>query len=97
MLTENVDDLLTVLRPMMEQREMDSRTPPPPKHGGAEPEIPDDTLRAQIMELMEPVPMTVDELVEASNAPVSAVHLILLELELAGRLTQEPGGKISLI
>ena len=74
-LTENADDVLTVLRPLMEQREMDSRTPPPPKHGRAEPEIPDDTLRAQIIELMGPVPMTVDELVEAANAPVSTVHL----------------------
>jgi predicted Rossmann fold nucleotide-binding protein DprA/Smf involved in DNA uptake len=41
--------------------------------------------------------MTIDELIEAANAPVSTVHLVLLELELAGRLTQEPGGKISLI
>ncbi|MDA8623796.1 hypothetical protein N9W39_03250 [Alphaproteobacteria bacterium] len=32
-----------------------------------------------------------------ANAPVSSVHLVLLELELAGRLTQEPGRKISLI
>lgn len=96
-LTENADDVLNVLRPMMEQREMDSRAPPPPKIIAAEPEAPDDTLRTQIIELMGPVPMTVDELVEASNAPVSTVHLILLELELAGRLTQEPGGKISLI
>ena len=96
-LTENADDVLNVLRPMIEQREMDSRTPPPPKHTNVEPEPPDDSLRAHIIELMSPVPMTIDELVEASNAPVSAVHLVLLELELARRLTQEPGGKISLI
>ncbi|MDB2626469.1 hypothetical protein N9Y64_03765 [Alphaproteobacteria bacterium] len=32
-----------------------------------------------------------------SAAGVSSVHLVLLELELAGRLTQEPGRKISLI
>ena len=96
-LTENADDVLNVLRPMMEQREMDSRTPAPPKSAIAEPEQPDDSLRAQIIELMGPVPMTIDELVEASNAPVSTVHLVLLELEFAGRLTQKPGGKISLI
>jgi DNA processing protein len=96
-LTENADDVLNVLRPMMEQRKMDARAPPPPKRAATEPEPPDDNLRAQIIELMGPVPITVDELVEAANAPVSAVHLILLELELAGRLTQEPGGKISMI
>ncbi|MGB0478850.1 MAG: DNA-processing protein DprA [Parvibaculales bacterium] len=96
-LTENADDVLNVLRPMIEQREMDSRTPPPPKHTNVAPEPPDDSLRAHIIEPMGPVPMTIDELVEASNVPVSTVHLVLLELELAGRLTQEPGGKISLI
>lgn len=70
---------------------------PPPRSIAAEPDPPDDELRALIIELMGPVPMTIDELIEAANAPVSTVHLVLLELELAGRLTQEPGGKISLI
>ena len=96
-LTENADDVLNVLRPLMEQREMDSRTPPPPRQLETSPVDPDDDLRRRIVDLMGPVPMTVDELIEVANAPVSAVHLVLLELELAGRLTQEPGGKISLI
>ena len=96
-MTESADDVLNVLRPIMEQREMDARTPPPPKRSEINPTQPDDRLRALIIELMGPVPMTIDELVTASNAPVSTVHLVLLELELAGRLTQEPGGKISLI
>lgn len=96
-LTETTDDVLNVLRPIMEQREMDSRDKPPPKHPIEEPIGPDDDLRRHIIELMGPVPISVDELIEAANAPVSAVHLVLLELELAGRLTQEPGGKVSLI
>jgi DNA processing protein len=96
-LVETADDVLNVLRPMMEQREMESRTPPPPKRPAAPPQDPDDDLRRMIIELMGPVPMTVDELVEHARAPVSTIHLVLLELELAGRLTQEPGGKISLI
>ena len=96
-MTESADDVLNVLRPLMEQREMDVRTPPPPKRSEINPTQPDDSLRALIIELMGPVPMTIDELVTAANAPVSKVHLVLLELELAGRLTQEPGGKISLI
>lgn len=54
-------------------------------------------LRLARTEQIGPVPMSVDELVEAANAPVRAVHLVLLELELAGRLTQEPSGKICLI
>ena len=96
-MTESADDVLNVLRPLMEQREMDARSPAPPRSIAAEPDPPDDELRVLIIELMGPVPMTIDELIEAANAPVSTVHLVLLELELAGRLTQEPGGKISLI
>ena len=94
-MTETADDVLNVLRPLMEQRQMESRTPPPPQF--LDMTEPDDDTRREIIALMGPVPMTVDELIEASKAPVSTVHLILLELELAGRLTQEPGGKISLI
>lgn len=96
-LTESADDVLNVLRPMMEQREMDARATTPPARPSSEPVQPDDDLRQLICTLMGPVPMSVDELVEAANAPVSAVHLVLLELELAGRLTQEPSGKICLI
>ncbi|MCH1542513.1 MAG: DNA-processing protein DprA [Alphaproteobacteria bacterium] len=96
-LTETADDVLNVLRPLMEQREMDAREPLPPKRSEMTPTVPDDSVRALIIELMGPVPITIDELVEAANAPVSTVHLVLLELDLAGRLTQEPGGKISLI
>ncbi|MDG1692046.1 MAG: hypothetical protein P8I95_07725 [Alphaproteobacteria bacterium] len=46
---------------------------------------------------MGPVPMGVDELIEQSQMPVPQVHLVLLELDLAGRLTQEAGGKICLL
>jgi len=49
------------------------------------------------IELMGPVPMGVDELIEQSQMPVPQVHLVLLELDLAGRLTQEAGGKICLL
>ena len=41
--------------------------------------------------------MTVDDVIEQSGASVQQVHLVLLQLELSGRLTTEPGGKISLI
>ena len=96
-MTESADDVLNVLRPLIEQLKMDARSPPPPRSVTAEPDPPDDELRALILELMGRVPMTIDESIEAANAPESTVHLVLLELELAGRLTQERGGIISLI
>lgn len=57
----------------------------------------DETAKAQIIELLGPVPMTVDDVIEQSGASVQQVHLVLLQLDLSGRLTTKPGGKISLI
>lgn len=95
--TETADDVLNVLRPIMDRYKFESRDPPKRPDSFGETPPPDDAMRQKIIDLMGPVPMTIDDLVEAANAPVTTVHLVLLELELAGRLTQEPDGKISLI
>lgn len=59
----------------------------------AEPE-PDE--RARVEELLGPSPAPVDEIVRLSGMPSGAVQLILLELDLAGRLDRHAGGKVSL-
>ena len=58
----------------------------------AEPDI-----RIRIEELLGPSPVPVDEIVRQSGAEPGAVQLILLELDLAGRLDRPAGGKVSLI
>ena len=57
----------------------------------AEPEI-----RVRIEELLGPSPVPVDEIVRLSGAETGAVQLILLELDLAGRLDRHAGNKVSL-
>ena len=57
---------------------------------------PDADLRSRIEELLGPSPVPVDEVVRLSEAPAGAVQLILLELELGGRLERHAGGKVSL-
>lgn len=57
----------------------------------------DDAIRVEILSLLSPVPVLVDELVRQSGAPAASVQLILLELELAGRLERHAGGKVSLV
>ena len=52
--------------------------------------------RARIEELLGASPAPVDEVVRLSGAPAGAVQLVLLELELAGRLERHAGGKVSL-
>lgn len=95
-ITESVDDVMNVVGPLLRQTDMQAKstgfsgpTSPPPEFDAA--------IESEIIDLLGPVPMTVDELISQSGAPVQQVHLVLLQLELAGRLTTEPGGKISLI
>ena len=52
--------------------------------------------RSLVTELLGPSPVAVDELVRHSGAPARLVQLVLLELELAGRLERHRGGRVSL-
>ncbi len=70
-------------------RPYEHQSPAPPAE--AEPEI-----RLRIEELLGPSPVPVDEIVRLSGADTGAVQLILLELDLAGRLDRHAGGKVSL-
>jgi DNA processing protein len=57
----------------------------------AEPDI-----RIRIEDLLGPSPVPVDEIVRLSGAEPGAVQLVLLELDLAGRLDRHAGNKVSL-
>lgn len=53
--------------------------------------------RKTVLEALGPVPVNIDELIRHTGLPVSTVHIILLELELAGRLERHVPNQISLI
>lgn len=55
-----------------------------------------DDERGRIENLMSFSAIAVDELARQANAAVPAVQLVLLELELAGKLDRHAGGKVSL-
>ena len=63
----------------------------PPMTAETEPDI-----RIRVEELLGPSPAPVDEIVRLSGAEAGAVQLILLELDLAGRLDRHAGGRVSL-
>lgn len=54
-----------------------------------------DADRRRITELLGPVPVAIDEMVRQSGCTASVVSLVLLELELAGRLERHAGGRVS--
>lgn len=57
----------------------------------------DETLRDLVLDALGPTPMELDELIRFTGAEARAVNVILLELELAGRLDRHGGQKISLL
>lgn len=53
-------------------------------------------LRQELLVLLSPEPVTLDELLVQCQISPSSFYMILLELELAGRLTRHPGGRVSI-
>jgi DNA processing protein len=52
--------------------------------------------RRAVEKLLGPSPVPVAELVRLSGLPSGAVQLVLLELDLAGRIDRHAGGKVSM-
>jgi DNA processing protein len=93
--TTEAADVISVLQPMIERSvrrsvEEPERSPPPSPPG-------DDGARARIVSLLGPTPVSIDDLIRLSGQPASVVRITLLELEIAGRLTWQPGGLVALL
>ena len=93
-LIQSAADVLEALRPIgggvaSQRSPFDHQAPADPVEADAD-------TRTRIEELLGPSPVPVDEIVRLSEAPAGAVQLILLELELGGRLERHAGGKVSL-
>jgi DNA processing protein len=57
----------------------------------------DGDVREGITALLGPTPVAVDDLIRWSGVPTPIVLTTLLELELAGRLARQAGGRVSLL
>ncbi|WP_105424870.1 DNA-processing protein DprA [Neorhizobium tomejilense] len=57
---------------------------------------PNDDDRAIIVSALGPTPVEVDDIIRHTELPASSVYLILLELDLAGRLHRHVGGLVSI-
>jgi len=91
-LIQNVAEILEAIRPISGRvRQAMSGYSAEPFQGDAS-----DMERAEILRLLSPVPVPVDEIVRQSGSAPAVVQLILLELELAGRLERHAGGRVSL-
>jgi DNA processing protein len=57
---------------------------------------PDDDDRTRIISALSPTPVDIDDIIRHTGVAAASVYLILLELDLAGRLHRHPGGMVSL-
>ncbi len=60
----------------------------------SEPE-PSDTERDRVLSLLSPTETHLDDIIRESQLPAECVTAILLELEIAGRVTRHPSGRIA--
>jgi DNA processing protein len=56
-----------------------------------------DAVREEVLSLLGPSPVTVDELVRQCHCSPPVLGMVLLELDLAGRLERHPGNRVSLL
>jgi len=91
-LVQSAADVMELLRPidarMVRAPSLPFGAPPPADASDAD--------RLRVTALLGPVPVAVDELVRQADAAPAIVQLVLLELELAGRLERHAGGRVSL-
>ncbi len=92
-LVQTAADVMESIRPM-DSRVQSASAPyePAPQEAGDA----DADARHSVEQLLGPSPVPVDELVRLSGQPSGAVQMVLLELDLAGRLDRHAGGRVSL-
>src|SRR6266478_5869569 len=87
-------DVVAVLRPILGAAvELRAEEPDAPAPGGE----PGAAERTRIVELLGPTPVPIDDLVRLSGSSPAVVRVVLLELELAGRLERHGGALVSLL
>lgn len=97
-LVENAGDVTEVLRPFLRDTFRETSQDRFAWKRAGECDIEDnDRLRHAVVELLGTAPVAIDEIVRQSGARASDVLCVVMELELAGRLHRETGGRICLV
>jgi DNA processing protein len=87
-------DIISVLEPIMGQADLIVREPEASPSSGPEP---DASERSRIITLLGPTPVAIDDLIRLAGCAPAAVRVVLLELELAGRIERHGGAMVSLL
>ena len=97
-MTESAEDVLSALDHTLRMPLAEKKIP---DVSGARADVPSlgeiDSARAAIVENLSPTPVMVDEIIRNGHFSPAVVSMVLLELELAGRLERQPGNRVALI
>jgi DNA processing protein len=88
-------DVINVLAPILGR--LPEPSGPPPQPSGLLDHVDGDHVTNTVLALLGPTPVGIDELIRLSGAAPAAVRMVLLELEIAGRLRPERGGLVALV
>ncbi|MGI4775788.1 MAG: DNA-processing protein DprA [Janthinobacterium lividum] len=54
-------------------------------------------MRQTVIDHLSSTPINLEDLIKETDFPLPIIHMIILELELAGRIARSPGNKVSLV
>jgi DNA processing protein len=95
-LVTEVGDVTTAIAPLIGRSEPQADSlDEPPDFASAAPA--DDSDRRRVIEALGPTPVGIDDLIHHTRLHPAQVFMILLELDLAGRLERHPGNHVSLL
>ncbi len=96
-LVQGVNDILELVSPFAGSQPHRVAAPPQSYVPERSTKEPDDAARRELLSLLGPSPVGIDELVRQSGLESGAVQMMLLDLELAGRIERHAAGRVSLI
>jgi DNA processing protein len=91
----DADDIVSVLRPIIGS-ELPAREQETERDAKSQAD-PDPDERGRVIALLSPAPVSIDDLIRLSCTSPRIVRMVLLELEIAGRIERHGGGLVSLI
>ncbi len=90
-------DVIEALSPLLDHLPADPGLIAESEADAPPPAEPDNSDRGRVVEGLGPVPTEIDEIIRHTGVPARMVRVILLELDLAGKLEHHPGNRVSLI
>ncbi|MBW9053237.1 DNA-processing protein DprA [Rhizobium mesosinicum] len=96
MIVTSPEDVVEALAPLSQPDLFSMPSAEEPKREGGRMSLPpDETDRSLVIDALGPTPVEIDDIIRHTGLSASAVYLVLLELDMAGRLHRHAGGLVS--